>query len=225
MAAIQRRKSDRNDQPALFGGKGGPVVIPGTVESKKKHASESAALVVNKNKITTNPDAGDDDAEPPAGKHITSQPTASSGSFARNWYTAPVPGAVLDIEHPDTVATLQEAGHYRLAAYVAKSLHCVAVGGAVYDMPDSLLVRFTGEEHPAPVRECFLLTVDLYEMILGRCAAAEGEYEAGKMTDVNWRILCHRMRDRHGVNDMAARYATARDFQEPAQSPVPSPSV
>ena len=131
-------------------------------------------------------------------------------------YKAKEPGQIIDLELAEFVADLKKSGNYRVSAYVAKSLHCVVIGGAVYDMPESIRIVFSDEGHPV-VRECFLLTIDLYEMILEKCAAAEAAFTAGQMTDVNWRILCHRMRDKWGVDDLARRYATARDFAaEPA---------
>jgi len=121
-------------------------------------------------------------------------------------------GQVLAFENDVVIAELKAAGNLHTAAYVAKSLHCVTAVGTVWDVPDSIYVRFVGLENPAPIRECFLLTQDLYDKILERCADAEKAHAEGKITDANFEILCHRMRDPSGVDDLARRYATAREF-------------
>ncbi len=133
------------------------------------------------------------------------------------------PGQILQFENDVRIAELKADGELHTSAYIAKCLHCVAAVGTVWDVPASIYVKFTGLESPAPIRECFLLTVDLYEFILDKCAKVEKAYEAGQVTEENFQTLCRRMRDPGGVDDMARRYAVARDFSD--QSPVPSPSV
>ncbi len=190
-------------------------------------AEDGSGLIVNKNRITTKADEKKADDDPddgdkklPQGDHRTSSHSFSRrplSSYERHGryvpvYTVKLAGQVVDLETSERMADLLARGHYAVHAYVAKSLHAVAAAGCAWDMPDTLLARFVGDEYPAPVRECFLLTLDLYETILEKCGAAEAAFAAGGMEDVNYRIMCHRMRAEHGVEAMARRYAAARDF-------------
>jgi hypothetical protein len=52
----------------------------------------------------------------------------------------------------------------------------------------------------------------LFELILEKCAEAERAFERGEMLDLNYRIMCHRMRDANGVENMAKKYCVSRNL-------------
>lgn len=211
MAAIRRpRKRDITGQTLFNSPAQGPTVI---AEPKKATAPARKPAKSDDEKNDGESDVATPDIAEPAPRAV--QSPAACGEHGRFMpvYIAKMAGQALSLESPDRLAELAAAGHYAIHAYVAKSLHVVAVAGCAWDMPDSLSVRFTYDEGPqAPARECFLLTLTLYDTIIDKCAEAEVAFLAGGMEDLAYRTMCYRMRGEHGVDAMARKYATARDF-------------
>ncbi len=236
MASLKRPKRQRDDQPALFGSPVEPVMIVGDDKNALPVGEAASGLLVNKNKITTKAEVESEPArasEPSEDEASPADRRTSSRGFSRkplsSWerhgryvpvYVVKMAGQVLDLETPERIAELLASGQHCIHAYVAKSLHVVAAAGCVWDMPDSIFARFTGDEVPAPTRECFLLTADLYDTIVEKCGDAERAFERGEMTDVNYRIMCHRMRWEHGVEAHMRRYGGVCDLADSSANGV-----
>jgi hypothetical protein len=102
-------------------------------------------------------------------------------------YTKATAGAVIAIE-PDIIA-LADAGRLCHAPYLSKTLLVAEVAGDAIDMPDTVIIRFEAEEHPHPPRECWRLTVNLFETVLQKCVASEEAWKRGDISDVDYQTI------------------------------------
>jgi len=61
-----------------------------------------------------------------------------------------------------------------------------------WDMPPMILVRFAAEEDQAVTRECWRLTVNLWETVRRKCREVEEGWHAGRVSDEAYRQMCER---------------------------------
>ncbi len=111
-------------------------------------------------------------------------------------------------------------GCMRAQPYVTKNLLAVDAIGPAWDMPESILVKFTADEFPAVVREAFRLTVNLWETILEKCDAAEVKWKAGAIDNDTYRAMRKRLAIIGPMFERSVKVFTVAEPVTPAASAV-----
>lgn len=90
---------------------------------------------------------------------------------------------------------LRRFGRLEHALYVSKDLRCVSCVGDAFDMPGLILVKFVKQERPAPIRECFRLTVNLFGQIVEACDKAARAWSEGGLSESEYTTLTARFEE------------------------------
>lgn len=161
MATLKQMKRRRADQPDLFGGPAEPTVV-----NEPRSSSPSKVVAVTPTEIST-------DEQPP-----DRQPTAS------------MPSRTVYVKHtPNERIPIDATGKPAAAGYITKTLLIVEVTGDSFAMPDMILCRFHADEFPAPTREAWRLSINLFDRVLSACVRAEAAWGRGEMADADYQTL------------------------------------
>lgn len=101
----------------------------------------------------------------------------------------------LDYESCSTVTTkdLAARGELRTTLYVTRELNIVEAAGPIWDIPDTILVKFDGGS--AVTREATRLTAELWETITTKFCEFEARWRARQdgITDETYREMLRRI--------------------------------
>ncbi|HZZ77411.1 MAG TPA: hypothetical protein VFE62_02770 [Gemmataceae bacterium] len=195
MATLKRPKERRPDQSTLFDAGG-----------QTEAAADRSAQVRKDNSVPSNADG--------AAKPTPSASPPPPLRLKRPVYVKPTAASVIAIE-PD-LAALADAGRLCHAAYISKTLLAAEVAGDAIDMPETILIRFDAEEEPHPPRECWLLTVNLFDIVMSKCIEAESAHARGELPDAEYQTIRSRFANAASLFDRLPKtHDIADGYREP----------